>query len=39
VTNMVKVLLVLEQLELNYKPIKIFENGKPVITPGTIAKQ
>lgn len=38
VTNMAKVLLALEQLELTYKPIKLFEDRKTVITPGTLIK-
>jgi succinyl-diaminopimelate desuccinylase len=38
VTKMTKILLKLEKLQLKYKPIKIFEGRKPVITPGTLIK-
>jgi len=38
VTNMAKVLLALERLKLNYKPLKLFEGRKPVITPGTLIR-
>jgi acetylornithine deacetylase/succinyl-diaminopimelate desuccinylase family protein len=38
VTKMAKILLALKNLELKYKPIKIFEGRKPVITPGTLVK-
>jgi len=38
VTKMAKILLVLEKLKLKYKPLKIFEGRKSVITPGTLIK-
>lgn len=38
VTKMAKILLALEKLKLKYKPIKIFKDRKPVITPGTLIK-
>ncbi|MDI6798777.1 MAG: M20/M25/M40 family metallo-hydrolase, partial [Candidatus Aenigmarchaeota archaeon] len=38
VTKMAKILLALEKLKLKYKPVKIFNGRKPVITPGTLIK-
>lgn len=36
VTKMAKILLALEELKLKYRPINIFKNRKPVITPGAL---
>jgi len=38
VTKMAKVLLELEKLKLSFKPTKLFEERKPVITPGTLIR-
>lgn len=38
VTKMAKILLALENLELEYKPSEIFPNRIPVLTPGTMVK-
>lgn len=38
VTKIAKILLALENLKLKYKPVKIFKDRKPVITPGTLIK-
>lgn len=38
VTKMAKTLLALEKLKLKYKPVRIFKDRKPVITPGTLIK-
>ena len=38
VMKMAKILLVLANLKLKYKPVRIFNKRKPVITPGTLIK-